>query len=244
MPINMFPIRLEQHYLLSPSVRHFVFRRVDTEPFPYIPGQFITVHFEHEGKTLRRSYSIANAPQDNNLIEFAAGYVKDGVGTQFLFGLNPNDVIQISGPYGRLTLKDELPKRYVFIATSTGITPYRAMLPELKRRLDDNPELNIVFLQGVQKQQDILYEEEFMSLVNTYERVKFYAYLSRENNTSLPTHQHHGRVQSAFDTLALNSTEDIVYLCGNPGMIDDSFALLKESGFTTQQVIREKYISS
>jgi NAD(P)H-flavin reductase len=44
--------------------------------------------------------------------------------------------------------------------------------------------------------------------------------------------------------LSLNPDEDIVYLCGNPGMIDESFAYLKDKGFALQRIIREKYISS
>jgi len=35
-----------------------------------------------------------------------------------------------------------------------------------------------------------------------------------------------------------------VYLCGNPGMIDAAFELLKEHHFSAPQIIREKYISA
>ena len=37
---------------------------------------------------------------------------------------------------------------------------------------------------------------------------------------------------------------DIVYLCGNPDMVDQSFSLLKEIGLPVPHVRREKYISS
>lgn len=243
MPIKTFPIVLEEAFMLSPKVKHFTFKALEEPPFNYIPGQFITVHFEKEGKILRRSYSIANIPEKNNRIEFAAGYVEGGPGTEYLFNLKPGDSIQITGPFGRLVLKENNPKRYILVATSTGITPYRAMLAELKRRLETEPELEIVILQGVQTREDILYGKEFAALAAACQRVTFQAHLSRETAVDESQHEYLGYVQSAFSKLKLNPQQDMIYLCGNPGMIDESFNLLKEEGFNLQQIIREKYIS-
>ncbi|KTD23171.1 ferredoxin--NADP reductase [Legionella londiniensis] len=243
MSINTFPIMLEEAFMLSPKVRHFICKCEQKPAFDYLPGQFITIHFERDGKTLRRSYSIANIPLQNNRIEFAAGYVAGGPGSEFLFNLKPGDSINITGPFGRLVLKDDNPKRYVLIATSTGITPYRAMLSELKRRLKLDPNLEIVILQGVQKREDILYGNEFRAFVASSDRVIFRAHLSRETEVHEHQHEFKGYVQSAFPHLQLDPERDMVYLCGNPGMIDESFNLLKEQGFSLQQIIREKYIS-
>ena len=243
MQVTTFPIVLENSFMLSPKVKHFVFRCSQTPVFNYLPGQFITIHIEREAKVLRRSYSIANVPTQNNCIEFAAGYVEGGPGTELLFNLKPGDSINMTGPFGRLTLKDEIPKRYILIATSTGITPYRAMIDELKKRLHSNPDLNVVILQGVQKHEDVLFGDEFLALAALCPRVHFKAFLSREVEKDLLEHEYIGHVQRAFPDLSLNPEQDIVYLCGNPGMIDDSFSYLKDKGFPMQQVIREKYIS-
>lgn len=243
MPIKTLTITLDEAFMLSGHVKHFIFHANEIPPFDYLPGQFITIHFEHEGKTLRRSYSIANVPMQDNRIEFAAGYVEGGPGTNLLFNLAPGDTIQISGPFGRLVLKETIPKRYIFVATSTGITPYRAMLPELIRRMQAHPDLQLIILQGVQKKEDILYSNEFLELASKHPNVLFQAHLSREKKALLSDHEHPGYVQHAFETLNLNPEEDLVYLCGNPGMIDESFAYLQAKHFTTATIIREKYIS-
>jgi len=243
MQLTTFPITLEDAYMASPKVKHFIFQRSQTPTFDYLPGQFITIHFEREGKTVRRSYSIANVPLQNNQIEFAAGYVEGGPGTNLLFNLKPNETIHINGPFGRLILKDEIPKRYILVATSTGITPYRAMINELKKRLQEHPDLEVVILQGVQKREDVLYRDEFLALAESCSRVTFRAHLSREPAETLEGYERAGYVQSSFPELNLNPQQDMVYLCGNPGMIDDAFAYLKDNGFAMQQIIREKYIS-
>ncbi len=229
--------------MISPNVKHFIFRANLSPAFDYLAGQFITIHFEHEGKMLKRSYSIANVPTQNNRIEFAAGYVEGGPGTQLLFNLAPGDTININGPFGRLILKEDTPRRLILAATSTGITPYRAMIDALKDRLRKQPELKIVILQGVQRREDLLYTDEFLMLAQEFPQVTFRAHLSRESQENLLPHEHKGYVQRAFPELNLNPEEDLVYLCGNPGMIDDAFNDLKERGFAMQQIIREKYIS-
>ncbi len=233
--------------MLSPLVKHFVFSLA--QPLDYTAGQFITMHIKRDDKVLRRSYSIANPllpNQDPQTLELAAGFVEHGPGTELLFNLKPGDTLETTGPFGRLTLKDEDPTRYVLIATSTGITPYRAMLPELKKRLDENPNLHVVILQGVQTSEDLLYHDEFKAFADHTPRVTYRAQLSRENPMTSQQHDKHmfeGRVQTAFDALNFNPLQDIVYLCGNPGMVDDAFSQLKDKAFTVQRIVREKYIS-
>lgn len=227
--------------MLSSQVKHFVFTPM--VPFHYTPGHFITFHLEHDGKIIRRSYSIANAPRANGQIELAAGFVEHGPGTELLFHLKPGDTLKTTGPFGRLLLKDDNPKRYIFLATSTGITPYRAMLPELTQRLAQDTELEVVIVQGVQTHADLLYHDEFVAWAQTSPRATYRAQLSREIPSESDEHAHSGYVQSAFTDLHPNPDEDLVYLCGNPGMVDDAFSQLKERGFTVQRIVREKYIS-
>ena len=143
-----------------------------------------------------------------------------------------------------MVLKEDHPKRYILAATSTGVTPYRAMTEELKRRMNANPSLRVVILQGGQRRDDILYRDEFLALAAQYPQVLFRSCLSREQADGLESHERLGYVQSAFPELSLNPNEDAVYLCGNPGMIDDAFAYLKDIGFAVQNIVREKYLSS
>lgn len=242
MVLKTIPIKLINSYMLTTKVKHFIFEVTNKDiEFNYLPGQFITVQFQIAEKILRRSYSIANVPVKNNIIEFAAGFVEDGPGTKLLFNLKPDDIIDIAGPFGRLTLRDELPKRYIFIATSTGVTPFKSMLTELEKRLVNKPDLEIIFIQGVQFREDLLYEDDFQDFVTRHPNVKFYRCFSRQQD--ITEFEHFGYVQSLLPKINLNSTEDIIYLCGNPGMIDESFEYLKQQGFSPQSIIREKYIS-
>lgn len=241
---NIISLRVTEAFMISPKVKHFILKGEATPPLHWIPGQFITIHFDYEGKKLKRSYSLANASDGSNRMEFAAGFVESGPGTTYLFNKKSGDILEATGPFGRLVLKDELPTRYILVATSTGITPYRAMLPALKKHLLENPVFKVVILQGVQYRTDLLYEQEFKQLVAAFpQQVSYIPCLSRETNSDALCGTHSGYVQGMFPDLQLEPAKDLVYLCGNPGMIDVSFRYLQEQGFAIQHIIREKYIS-
>jgi ferredoxin-NADP reductase len=228
--------------MVTPTVRHLEFSRADNNSLSFIPGQFITFHFLIDGSQHQRSYSIASIPGQTNTIEIAVSPFVGGPGTQLLFNIQPGEQIETSGPFGRLTLRDEKPVRYVLVATGTGITPYRAMLPELLNRIQERNVTAIIYL-GVQTPEDLLYGEDFLNFSHEHPNLEFHAFYSRKMPDKPQSFEHQGYVQNGFDQLNLNPKNDIIYLCGNPHMIDQAFIILREKGFETSQVRREKYIS-
>lgn len=231
--------------LISPRVKHIALQNQDGTALSFIPGQFITVHFNHQEQSYRRSYSIASIPGHDQSLDFAASFVENGPGSQYLFALQAGDTVQLSGPFGRLILKEENVKRLFLIATGTGITPYRSMLPALSERIHKEG-LQVVILQGVQYRHDVLYAADFLAWAATHpQHAEYRTYLSREDlNVNRAPHEYSGYVQQSLTALAAQPSDDVVYLCGNPLMIDAAFAQLQTQGFASSQIRREKYISS
>jgi len=225
-------------------VRELRFARTNNAPFDFIAGQFINLHFEWEGQEVQRSYSIASIHGQSTTIDITIAHVTGGKATQFLFHLQPGEKVAASGPFGRLILKEEQPQRYVFIATGTGVAPYRSMLNVLDQCLAEHPNLEIVVLLGVRNPAECLYSDDFVTFSQTHPQFRFYACYSQEAPSELQSFEHKGRVLAQFDALNLLPERDVVYLCGNPMMIDDAFAYLKERGFDNGNVRREKYVFS
>lgn len=243
MKWKTFPMRLAWARSVTPTVLHLAFRRDDGLPFEFTAGQFINLHWERDGELTHRSYSVAIPPGESDLIEIAAAPVEGGFATERLFALQPGDPILASGPYGRFVLKEDPPCRYVLAATGTGVTPYRSMLPEIKALLEAG-EHTVDLLLGVRRPEELLYGEEFRAFSEAHERFSFSACYSRDLPDAPADWEHRGYLQHRFEHLALDPASDIVYLCGNPGMIDEAFALLKDAGFGIRQIRREKYLSA
>lgn len=237
-----FTLILREARMIAPGVRHLAFSREDGASLNYIPGQFITVHIDADTGVARRSYSIASIPGRSGYIEIAVSYVEGGLATALFASLEVGDILTASGPFGRLILREEQPKRYFLIATGTGITPYRAMLPELAQRLNDQPELSVAVLFGTRTREDLLYSEDFIEFAKQQPRFSYRACYSRMQPEA--DYEYQGYVQNIFDEFKPDPENDVFYLCGNPNMIDASFAKLTELGFPSQNVRREKYVSS
>lgn len=242
--IEKFDVTLVSKEKITPGVLHMTFKRCDGKALNFVPGQFITFLLDGpEGQVKRRSYSVATIPGQTDLIEIAISEVKGGIATETLFNLEANKPLHVMGPAGRLILQaDDTDKRLVLVGTGTGIAPYRAMLPELSKRCAVGEK--VVIIQGVQYRHDVLYGDDFLGFDQQYDNARYIASLSREDLSQAQSHEAKGYVQQQFAQLDLNPEQDVVYLCGNPNMIDEAYAMLTEQGFTNKNVRREKYISS
>lgn len=245
--MNQFQLKLAKSYFLAPSVRHMAFEKADGAPLPFIPGQFLQVHFAWEGKALKRSYSIATKKDDAKNpaqhIEMAISYVSGGAATHLFSNLQEGDAIDASGPYGRFCLneKDEN-RRYFLIATGTGVTPYRAMLHQLRERIAQK-DIEVFLLFGSRTPVEELYGEEFIEFAAHNSNFRFISCFSREGRAVPRADDCMGYVQSALPNFSPDPQTDIAYLCGNPNMVDTCFNLLKERGLPIPNIRREKYIS-
>ncbi len=243
-----FSLRLVASHMLAPAVRHLAFERADGQPFAFVPGQFIQIHFHYaDGKPTRRSYSVATVGDGSGpvqRIEIAVSYVDGGAATELLSKLDEGDTVEASGPYGRFCLMDaDTNQRYLLVATGTGVTPYRAMLPRMRRLIAERG-CRFALVYGARNESELLYGEEFEAFAREQPGFTFHPCFSRVPRAVPRANDRNGRAQVALGELGPNADTDIAYLCGNPDMVDETFAMLKEAGLAVPHVRREKYVSS
>lgn len=249
MAIQHFPLKLVSRRMLAPTVGHYTFVRDDGQPLDYIPGQFIQVHFQYaDGTATKRSYSLAtihdHALGPGEAVEIAVSYVPGGAATALFEGLDEGGTVDASGPFGRFCLMPaDANRRYLLIATGTGVTPYRAMLPQLETLIRERG-IEVVLLFGARTPEELLYGDEFRAFADRQPNFRFVPCYSRE----LPADPHpdvrRGYVQQFLDEFAPQGETDIAYLCGNPNMVDACFEALKGHGLPVPAIRREKYVSS
>jgi CDP-4-dehydro-6-deoxyglucose reductase, E3 len=218
-------------------VRHFEFEVPDTADFHFIPGQFVSVIDREDAKEITRAYSIAS-PRNENRFALCLNRVPDGIVSPYLFELQPGDEIEIQEPLGYFTLRHP-GHRAVFVATGTGIAPFRSILLDHLPRTE--PHVTLLF--GVRYEGGLLYYDEFRRLEQEHSTFKFLPTVTRPSETWTGRT---GRVQSHLDeALDLKSYEEKstvdVYICGLKEMVDDVRRELKARGFDRKQIIYEKY---
>ena len=217
---------------LTPQVRHFEFEVPERKDFPFTPGQFVSIKEDVAGKQVTRAYSIASAP-DGNRFALCLNCVPDGLISPLLFALKLGECVEVQEPLGYFTLRH--PERpAVFVATGTGIAPFRSMLLSA---LPDGVAITLLF--GVRYEHGLLYRQELEELARRFPQFRFMPTITRPDELWRGAV---GRVQAHLESALENhaSTPD-VYICGSKEMVDDVRAVLKQKGFDRKQIIYEKY---
>ena len=202
---------------------------------PFVAGQFVSVEIppkSAEEKMVMRQYSISSIP-DTYRFELCVKQIPEGRASHHYFpSLTIGDQITFVGPAGRFTyVESHLP--CVFIATGTGIAPFKSMLEDLWKQNKENP---MTLIAGVRHEEDVLYAEQLMQAQQKHE-FTYIPCVSRPKGTWTG---YTGRVTSYLEkTAAVQEAQ--YYICGNGSVIDDVKALLLAKGIPKEHIFFEKY---
>ena len=225
--------RLIESVEIAPEVRHFVFETPELDRLEFTPGQFVSFTEPFNGKAVTRAYSIASAPAGNRF-ELCLNRVEDGIFSPYLFQLCPGAEVEMRGPLGYFVPKQPFAEA-VFIATGTGIAPFRGFVHSAAVLESDAP---ITLLYGTRHEESIIYRDEFEALERTRPGFRFLPTLTRAT-PAWPGRI--GRVQQHLDEVLAGRTDLDVYICGLKAMVDDVRSILKARGFDRKRIIAEKY---
>jgi ferredoxin--NADP+ reductase len=143
-----------------------------------------------------------------------------GVSSNYLCDLSPGDRVTVTGPSGKRFLLPAKPAEhdYLFLATGTGIAPFRGMVKEL---LAAGAGSRIVLVMGSPYWTDLPYYGEFRALAESNPHFSYLTALSRERQEDGgPRMYVQDRIASEREPLTalLSSGRTLVYICGIAGM--------------------------
>lgn len=234
-------IKIEQQ---GPNTRRFWMKVLGEEVFEFRAGQFITMDLPiHERRRKRlRSYSIANQPGKDNILEFTITHM-DGLGTNYLFNeVGVGSEIEFKGPGGVFTLPAEVKDDLVFICTGTGVAPFRSMIFDLLENKKTHQNIHVIF--GTRYASGMLYRQEFEKLQKEYPQFNYSVALSREEYMPDANFEvQKGYVHEIYRKhYSGNVAGKKFYLCGWANMVDQASAILKEEmKCEDAQVVYELY---
>jgi CDP-4-dehydro-6-deoxyglucose reductase, E3 len=104
IPIKTLPCRVERMEKLAEDVMALWLKLPSNERLQFLPGQYLDFLLK-DGK--RRSFSLANSPEEDSLLELHIRHVPGGQFTDHVFSaMKAKDIMRISGPYGSFFLRD------------------------------------------------------------------------------------------------------------------------------------------
>lgn len=231
--IKTIPARIVSLDRLSPDILKLVLRTPPTSPLRFLPGQYVDLI----AAGVRRSYSLANAPRVDGLLELIVKRYPGGVLSAWLFdAAKPNDLLRIEGPFGTFFLREEGPRDIVFLATGTGIAPVKALLEELATDPARAARHRISVFWGNREAENFCWDPVGLGL-----DVAFHHLLSGENSG---WSGRRGYVQDAAIHHGIDPADTVVYACGSNAMIASAREAMLALGLPANRFFSDAFVSS
>jgi len=124
--VKTLPCRVEKMVKLADDVMVLYLKIPATERLQFLSGQYIDI-LQKDGKP--RSFSLANAPHNDELLELHVRNIVGGAFTNHVFTeMKERDILRIRGPLGTFFLHEDSPKPIIFVASGTGFAPVKAII--------------------------------------------------------------------------------------------------------------------
>lgn len=153
--IKQLPCRVVGLTPLTHDVMEMRLQLPQNQKFTYLPGQYIDL-LMRDGR--RRSFSIANRPGEDGVLELHVRRVPDGYLTNYIFdGMRERDLLRFQGPLGTFFLRNGADVRpVIFVAGGTGFAPIKAIL---EQAFADGVQRPMYFFWGVRGARDLYMRE-------------------------------------------------------------------------------------
>ncbi len=219
----------------TPTVYLIRLRRTDGKPLEFVPGQWVLARIESNGNDVRRAYSVASPPHVKDHFELCIKEVEGGEMSPVLARMKPGEIFDCAGPYGKFVLVNPLRTDIQFVATGTGIAPFRAMIDTI---FHDGTDVDVRLFFGVRKEDQIIYDDHFYALAEKHDNFEFVPTLSRPSDA---WKGEKGYVQRLVKNRIKKWKDEEIYLCGIPEMVDEVKGMFMGLGAPKERVHTEKW---
>ncbi|MFZ5558925.1 MAG: CDP-6-deoxy-delta-3,4-glucoseen reductase [Pseudomonadota bacterium] len=214
IPIKTLPCRVQALDRLAPDVMRIRLRLPQNERLQFLAGQYIDILLK-DGK--RRSFSMGNAPHDDEFLELHVRNYPGGSFTRHVFdGMKEKDILRFQGPLGTFFLREDSDKPMIFLASGTGFAPIKAILEHAFYTGCQRP---MALYWGNRSRSDMYLSELPLQWQRDHANFRFVPVLSEpepEDGWSGRTGLVHDAVMADFPDLSGHQ----VYACGAPVMVE------------------------
>jgi predicted ferric reductase len=197
-----------------------------TKKLNYVPGQFsfLTIMSPIVTREIH-PFSMVSHPTDTNIM-FAIK--SSGDYTSQLPKLTPGALVKIEGGYGKFTYTEYFNKKQIWIAGGIGITPYMAMIKDLK----NNPEYKVNLIYSINDKNEVIYQE---ILEQKRKELPNFDYQIYESNKS-------GRITATWCATKIPNIQEFeIFLCGPKKMMTDLRIQFRSLGVRNSHIHSEEF---
>ncbi len=221
------------------------FKQPFLKKIKYVPGQFLTLLTEIEGRIERRCYSINTAPKVDSTISVTVKRIKDGKVSNHLYNtVKKGDSMKVLKPMGGFTLEPnpKLSRDIVLFGAGSGITPLMSMA---KSTLYNEKKSRVSLFYGNRDVESVIFNEQLSALKTEFNgRLNLVHILENPGDFE---GCYKGRVERSQVRNLLEQIPDLkkvdaeYFICGPSGMMKEAEEGLKSYGVSEEKIHIEKF---
>ena len=233
--IRKLPCRVMHMDKLSHDVMRLRLKLPKTERLAFLAGQYIDILMS-DGK--KRSFSLANAPHDDEFLELHIRYYSGGAFSEYAFNdLTEKTLLRIEGPHGNFYFHEDSERPVIMVAGGTGFAPIKSIIEHTLAAEIERP---IKLYWGVRAKQDIYMDDLAKSWANDYQHIEYIPVLSEpqpDDNWQGRTGFVHEAVMKDIESL----TGYEVYTCGPPPMTKAVCESMSAAGLSEEFIYSDSF---
>ena len=216
LPVKKMPTRVSSLVRKTDDVIVMQLQLPANDTFVYRAGQYVEFILRDGA---RRSYSMANAPENGPGIELHLRHMPGGRFTDLVFGtMKEKDILRIEGPMGSFFLREDSDKPMVFLASGTGFAPLKALLEHMQHCGITRP---VTLYWGGRRPSDLYMDDWVQAQCAAMPNLRYVPVVS----DALPEDAWQGRTgfvhRAVLEDFADLSSHQ-VYACGAPVVVDSA----------------------
>ncbi|MBC7940135.1 MAG: 2Fe-2S iron-sulfur cluster binding domain-containing protein [Chitinophagaceae bacterium] len=186
----------------------------------------------------RRSYSMANAPHESDMLQLHIRHVAGGQFTRIVPHLKPGDLLQVQLPYGSFELREDTAAPMLCVVGGTGFAPVKSLLDDMLKKGIERP---VTLVWGGRNRSGLYLMSAVDRWHKTMPRFTFVAALEDAQDASA-LGGFHGRVDDAVRTRFPTLHGHEVYCCGSPAMVTAVKKACIERGVEPHQFFSDVFV--
>ena len=233
--IRKLPCRVTEIEKLNHDVIRLLLKLPSSERLQFLAGQYIDLLLR-EGK--RRSFSMANAPHNDDTLELHIRHYDGGLFSEYAFHeLKESTLLRFEGPLGTFFLREDSERPIIMVAGGIGFAPIKGII-EHALHLGDKRQIH--FYWGARKEEDLYLNQLAQAWADEHEHIEYIPVLSEADEVD----QWRGRTGFVHNAV-LEDIEDLskyeVYTCGPPPMVHAVLDSFVERGLSAEYIYSDSF---
>ena len=226
-PRNL-PCRVQQVDHLAHDVVRLWLKLPEDQRLQFRAGQYLDFVLADGSK---RAFSIANAPEDDALIELHIRHVDGGKFTDWVFGqMKDKTILRIEAPHGGFVLDNESTRPWLFIGGGTGFAPLKSQIEHSFHKGTTRP---MALYWGVRSKRDLYLPDLPEQWVTEHSNFRYVPVLSEPD---ADWEGRNGFVHEAVLEDIPNLADHDIYMAGPPIMVKSARDAFRAKGVPDAQM--------